>query len=925
MICKSTVAYSLFSFLLSVLVSVCFTLPTLAKLTQAICNSHSVLCSIAEALRKIFPALTNDIPEVPGSPKVQANSTPALETQLLITACFGVPLFLIFCLLRRTWHAMYTPRSRLRRNSPPPISNTFFGWIIPVLRYPQSDMLERVGLDAVMLLKFFQMSILLFASSSVFGVIILLPINYINAVDTQNKSLSFAVALTRLSIPKGSKVFAAHSVFTWFFSLLTFYFLYRTYEQYIYLRWTYLIEVSKSVGGRSVMVTSIPEKLRSNAALQQFFEKLNVGPVETAHVCPHLQELPRILEKRAEYLRKLEDAYVRCIGNPCELKGIDPQQLVDAAWNTEGSLGEFESNLKRPSMKAGFFGLFGRKVDMIQHYHRLMKNYDFLVNKARSLNYPPSSVGFVTFVNQNSANIVAQTLTHTRAFTCVTKFAPDPRDIAWNNLYRTRREILIRKVIIEAAIFFLMFFWAYPVATLASWLGVDALEKLTIDGGTATGRVILKFLPSIFVLVFMAILPFILETLIKIQRKPSRSLTEMAVLKKYFLFQLINVLLIFTVASTFFSSFYAILDKPTEVTTILGRQLPLFAPFFINYVTILGLGYLPLKLVQLGPMILFVVRKLFSSSPRDFAELLTPVNIDYGWVYPVPMLVFVIVLTYSVMTPLILVFGAAYFSIAYLFHKYNFLYVYFRRFETGGIFWPVVVRRLVVGIFIFQLTMLGVLILNDALIPGLLIAPLFVITIYFYHYVVRTLEKRGQYLPLELSEFVIPGLPRERENTDMQPIKDVDLLDDDQYEATPTRKTDYRESPMSRCSGILDASERAYSHPAIVGMLPKLWLPRRLNPKTGTQSLDPEDMVYGSLTSEKQKSFNDMIHVQPENHESNSNVEILPNPTEETNPHHSDQQQMEILKPVDPLFQIGYKMKKAVRDGARVIAKLNMG
>ncbi|KAK9761310.1 hypothetical protein K7432_013889, partial [Basidiobolus ranarum] len=300
---------------------------------------------------------------------------------------------------------MYTPRSRLRRNAPPPMPNSLFGWIIPVLRYPQNDMLERVGLDAVMLLKFFKMSILLFASCSAFGITILLPINYTNAIDSKHDSLPFSAALTKLSIPEGSKVFAAHSVFTWLFSLLTFYFLYRTYEQYIYLRWTYLIGVSKSVGGRSVMVTAIPEKLRSNAALQEFFEKLNVGAVETAHICPHLQELPRILEKRAEYLRKLEDAYVRYIGNPCKLEGLDPDLLVDTTWDAEGSAENVKliEKLKRPSTKTGFFGLFGRRVDMIEHYHKLMKNYDFLVSKARSLNYPPTTVGFVTFVNQNSA------------------------------------------------------------------------------------------------------------------------------------------------------------------------------------------------------------------------------------------------------------------------------------------------------------------------------------------------------------------------------------------------------------------------------------------------------------------------------------------------------------------------------------------
>ena len=48
--------------------------------------------------------------------------------------------------------------------------------------------------------------------------------------------------------------------------------------------------------------------------------------------------------------------------------------------------------------------------------------------------------------------------------------------------------------------------------------------------------------------------------------------------------------------------------------------------------------------------------------------------INYGIVYPQAILVFVITLLYSVIQPLILVFGALYFGVAYVVYKYKLLF-----------------------------------------------------------------------------------------------------------------------------------------------------------------------------------------------------------------------------------------------------------
>jgi hypothetical protein len=100
---------------------------------------------------------------------------------------------------------------------------------------------------------------------------------------------------------------------------------------------------------------------------------------------------------------------------------------------------------------------------------------------------------------------------------------------------------------------------------------------------------------------------------------------------------------------------------------------------------------MPLQLLNLGVVIPRVVMLLFyTRTPRgrypehtcsllahkflDFAELNAPPMINYGVVYPQAILIFVMTLLYSVSQPLILIFGAIYFGMAYVVYKYKLMF-----------------------------------------------------------------------------------------------------------------------------------------------------------------------------------------------------------------------------------------------------------
>jgi hypothetical protein len=65
---------------------------------------------------------------------------------------------------------------------------------------------------------------------------------------------------------------------------------------------------------------------------------------------------------------------------------------------------------------------------------------------------------------------------------------------------------------------------------------------------------------------------------------------------------------------------------------------------------------------------------MYAACIADFAELNAPPMVNYGAVYPQAILVFVITILYSVIQPLILFFGAAFFGISYVVYKYKVLF-----------------------------------------------------------------------------------------------------------------------------------------------------------------------------------------------------------------------------------------------------------
>lgn len=138
--------------------------------------------------------------------------------------------------------------------------------------------------------------------------------------------------------------------------------------------------------------------------------------------------------------------------------------------------------------------------------------------------------------------------------------------------------------------------------------------------------------------------------------------------------------------------------------------------------------------------------------------------INYGVVYPQAILMFTITMLYSVVQPLIVVFGAIYFGVAYVVYKYKLLFgmssltpsrlhspsitVFYKPYESQGQAWPLTYVRLVWGVLIFLVFMTGFFLLSKSFVLSSLLVPLLAGTVIWSWWLHKSLTPLSDYVNL---------------------------------------------------------------------------------------------------------------------------------------------------------------------------------
>lgn len=372
----------------------------------------------------------------------------------------------------------------------------------------------------------------------------------------------------------------------------------------------------------------------------------------------------------------------------------------------------------KPTHRTGFLGLIGKKVDTIEYCNEQIKELlpKLEAEQKTTLREKQQRAAIVFFNSRSAAASASQTL-HAQMFDrwTVTE-APEPREIIWPNLPMKIYERQIRQAVIYFIVFLTVFFYLIPITAVSAITTLEKLReklpflKVVVDQKEIK-TVLQAYLPQLALLVFLALLPALLMFLSKLEGIPSQSHVVRAAAGKFFYFIIFNVFLGYTIASTLFSALKKIINNPPGIVDMLATNLPGSATFFLTFVALkFFVGY-GLELSRLVPLIIFHLKRKYLCKTEDEVKAAwAPGDLGYNTRVPNDMLIVTIVLCYSVIAPLIIPFGVAYFALGWLIAKNQVLRVYIPScYESNGRMWPHMHTRIIAALLIYQTTMLGVI------------------------------------------------------------------------------------------------------------------------------------------------------------------------------------------------------------------------
>ena len=129
------------------------------------------------------------------------------------------------------------------------------------------------------------------------------------------------------------------------------------------------------------------------------------------------------------------------------------------------------------------------------------------------------------------------------------------------------------------------------------------------------------------------------------------------------------------------------------------------SPYWLTYFPLRGFLAI-FDLAQIINLVLITVKKnLFGRTPREIREWTQPPEFEYAVYYSNILFMSTVAMVFAPLAPLVAVAGAVVFWVSSWVYKYQLMFVFISRVESGGRLWNVVVNRLLVGIILMQALM----------------------------------------------------------------------------------------------------------------------------------------------------------------------------------------------------------------------------
>ncbi|KAG7665227.1 uncharacterized protein J8A68_001283 [[Candida] subhashii] len=621
-----------------------------------------------------------------------------------------------------------------------PLPNSLFGWIRVVYSISDEEILSCSGLDAYVFLSFFKMGIKIFLALAIMAIGILSPIRYYftGSYDKDNISMLSIHNSKESKPPEFSEDFPkylwVYPIFTYVFSIVVFYYLYNFTNSVLRTRQKYLAS-QNSITDRTIRLDGIPKKLLQRHRLKKFIEDLGIGKVMDVKLIYNWEPLEILFDKRKALLDKLEYLYASQYELDIDIYNHEKPPAVNPLRSRPIDIPRAEKLIKQYSQEL---------MDLDEEIRTIQNKFDSnlsTIDVKLYKDFKQVTSAFITMDSVASAQMAAQTVLDPRVYKLIVSLAPAPKDIIWENFKLTYYKKLLKSYLITLVIILSYGFIIFLVVPLTSLLDLKTISKFWPAAGEFIGQskwlttFVTGILPPLLFTILNLSFPYFYRWLSQYQGYSSNSDIELSTLSKNFFFIFFNLFLIYVAAGTFWD-YMSYISDTTKIAYQLATSLKRMALFYVDLILLQGLTMFPVKLLQISDfLILNILGKLFKSlflrTPRNYRTYYyTPQIFDFGIHLPQHILIFMIILIYSVVSTKIVTCGLVYFIMGLLVYKYQLVYNFVHPPHSTGKVWPMIFRRVMLGLVIFQLFMCGTLALESAILLSILCSPLIFVTLF---------------------------------------------------------------------------------------------------------------------------------------------------------------------------------------------------
>ncbi|XP_057800799.1 CSC1-like protein At4g02900 [Salvia miltiorrhiza] len=612
----------------------------------------------------------------------------------------------------------------------------FWKWMPEALRMPEPELIEHAGLDAAVYVRIYLLGLKIFVPIAFLAFSVLVPINWTGESLDKIKDITYSNIdkLSISNIPPGSLRFIAHIAMAYIFTFWTCYSLYKEYKIVMTKRLEFLAAENRRPDQFTVLVRNVP-------------------PDPDESVSEHVEHF---------FCVNHADTYLmhQVVYNANKLANLVETKKSLHNWQTYYQT-RYERNPKvRPRTKTGLWGLWGENVDAIDYYTAEIEKIseEEAAEREKVMSDPNAIVpaAFVSFKSRWGAAVCAQTQQSSNPTIWLTEWAPEPRNVYWENLAIPYVELAVKRLLMAVAMFFLTFFFMIPIAFVQSMASIEGIEKVfpflkSVIETERVKSVVQGFLPGIALKIFLILLPTILMAMSKVEGLTSFSSLDRRTAGKYHFFIIVNIFFGSIITGAAFEQLQKFLNQaPSEIPRTVGVAIPMKATFFITYIMVDGWAGIAAEVLRLIPLVLFHLKNTFIvKTEKDREEAMDAGGINFYITEPRIQLYFLLGLVYATVTPFILPFIIVFFAFAYLVFRHQIINVYDQKYESAASFWPDVHRRVIIGLIISQLLLMGLLSTKSVAksTPVLIVLP--VLTIWFHIFCKGRFESAFLRFPLQ--------------------------------------------------------------------------------------------------------------------------------------------------------------------------------